>query len=256
MIIKTRSAIISGILALLVLGIFAFRQGDPTALEVIKKADEKVRGNSSIAQLKMTIVRPTWKREMTMKAWSLGEEKALILVTAPARDAGTAFLKRGNEMWNWQPSIDRTIKMPPSMMSQSWMGSDFNNDDLVKQSSIVTDYSHKHLGTETVEGRECWKIELIPKESAAVVWGKIHSWISKDEFLQLKTEFYDEDGYLINTMTGKNIISIGGKTLPSVIEVVPEEEPGNKTIMEYISLEFDVKIDDSFFSVQNMKRVR
>ncbi len=253
---KNRFEIILGLLVLIAFGTLSFQQGDPTALEVIKKADEKVRGKSSIAQLKMTIVRPTWKREMVMKAWSLGDEKALILVTAPARDKGTAFLKRDKEMWNWQPTIDRTIKMPPSMMSQSWMGSDFNNDDLVKQSSIVVDYIHKHVGTEVIEGRDCWKIELIPKENAAVVWGKIYSWISKNEYLQLKTEFYDEDGYLINTMIGKNIKNLGGKMLPSIMEVIPEEEEGNKTIMEYVSLEFDVDINDSFFSVQNMKRIR
>jgi len=186
----------------------------------------------------------------------LGDEKALILVIAPARDKGTAFLKREKEMWNWQPNIDRVIKMPPSMMSQSWMGSDFNNDDLVKQSSIVVDYTHKHIGTEVIEDRECWKIELIPKENAAVVWGKIYSWISKNEYLQLKTEFYDEDDYLINTMRGKSIKNLGGKILPSILEITPEEEEGNKTIIEYLSLEFDIKIDDSFFSVQNMQRVR
>lgn len=253
---KNRFEVLFAMLVLLAFGTYSFQQADPTALEVIKKSDEKLRGNSSLAEMKMTIVRPTWKREMVMKSWSLGDEKALILVTSPARDKGTAFLKREKEMWNWQPNIDRVIKMPPSMMSQSWMGSDFNNDDLVKQSSIVVDYTHKHIGTEIIEDRECWKIELIPKENAAVVWGKIYSWISKDEYLQLKTEFYDEDDYLINTMHGKNIKNLGGKILPSIMEVIPEEEEGNMTIIEYVSLEFDIKIDDSFFSVQNMQRVR
>src|SRR5690606_1606609 len=98
--------------------------------------------------------------------WGKGDELALILVTAPARDKGTAFLKRGNEIWNWQPSIDRTVKMPPSMMAQSWMGSDFTNDDLVKHSSVVNDFDHTLLGSETIEGRACHKIEMIPKESA------------------------------------------------------------------------------------------
>ena len=253
---KNKFKLVLAGLVLLAFGSYSFQQGDPTALEIIKKADEKVRGKSSKAQLKMTIVRPTWKREMVMKSWSLGDEKALILVTSPARDKGTAFLKRQKEMWNWQPTIDRVIKMPPSMMSQSWMGSDFNNDDLVKQSSIVVDYTHKLLGTESIDGRECWKIELTPKADAAVVWGKILSWVSKKEYLQMKTEFYDEDGYLVNTMIGKNIKNLGGIMLPSLLEVIPEEEEGNKTIMEYISLEFDIKVDDSFFSVQNMKRVR
>lgn len=142
------------------------------------------------------------------------------------------------------------------MMMQSWMGSDLTNDDLVKQSSIVTDYDHKKLGEETIEGRECWKIEMRPKEDAAVVWGKIVVWISKKEYLQLKTEFYDEDDYLTNTMLGKNVKKLGGRMIPTRMEVIPEEEDGSKTILEYLSAEFDVAIKDSFFSVQNMKRVR
>ena len=114
-----------------------------TAKEIIQKADQKQRGETSSGELKMTIVRPTWKREMQMKSWSMGTDYMLILVTAPARDKGAAFLKRENEIWNWQPTIDRTIKLPPSMMMQSWMGSDFTNDDLVRESSIVIDYTHK-----------------------------------------------------------------------------------------------------------------
>lgn len=233
-----------------------FRSSDPTAKEIVAKADQKMRGETSMGEMKMTIVRPTWQREVQMKSWSKGDDYGLILITAPARDKGAAFLKRGKEIWNWQPTIDRTIKLPPSMMMQSWMGSDFTNDDLVKQSSIVTDYEHTLLGSETVEGRQCYKIQLIPKEDAAVVWGKVIMWIDKQEYMQMKTEFFDEDGYLINTMTGKNIKLLGGKLLPAILEVQPADEPGNKTIVEYLTLEFEVPIDESFFSVQNMKRVR
>jgi outer membrane lipoprotein-sorting protein len=231
-------------------------QSDPEALAIIEKADEKLKGTSNQAEITMTIIRPTWEREMTMKSWSKGDDLSLILVTKPARDKGTAFLKRDKEIWNWQPSIDRTIKMPPSMMTQSWMGSDFTNDDLVKQSSMVTDYTHTLLGKETVEGLECYKIQLIPHEDAAVVWGKIISWISVDEYLQLKTEFYDEDDYLVNTMLGKNVREIGGKILPTRMEVIPEEDEGHMTVIEYVTMEFDIDIKDSYFSIQQMKRVQ
>lgn len=234
----------------------AFSQGDPTALEIIKKADEKARGTTSQGEMKMTIVRPTWTREMTMKTWGKGDDYSMILVTAPARDKGSAFLKRGNEMWNWQPTIDRVIKMPPSMMSQSWMGSDFTNDDLVKQSSIVVDYDHKLLGKEEIEGYECYKLELIPHEDAAVVWGKVMIWISTEEYMQLKTEFYDEDDYLVNTILGKDVKKMGGKLLPARMEVIPADEEGHKTIIEQLSLNFDDPIKDAFFSVQSMKRAR
>ena len=227
-----------------------------SALEIIQKADEKLKGNTSIGEIKMTIIRPNWSREMTLKSWSLGDELSLILLTGPARDKGTAFLKRDREIWNWQPSIDRVIKLPPSMMMQSWMGSDFTNDDLVKQSSIVTDYEHTAEGTELIDGREAYKLILTPKENAPVVWGKVIVWVDVKEFMQLKTEFYDEDGYLTNTMIGTDIKNLGGKLLPARLEVIPEEEEGHKTVIEYLSLAFDMPIKDSFFSLQNLKRVR
>ncbi len=228
-----------------------------TAKEIIQKAEEVMRGvNSAKAEMSMTIVRPDWKRVVTMKSWSKGNDYSLILITGPARDKGTAFLKREKEMWNWQPTIERVVKMPPSMMSQSWMGSDFSNDDLVRQSSMVNDYHQELKGSETIDGRDCYIIELVPKEDALVIWGRIVFWVDKEDYLQLKTEFYDEDDYLINTMLGKNIQEMGGKTLATRMEVIPEEEEGQKTIIEYKNIEFDTEIKDSFFSQQNMKRIR
>lgn len=231
-------------------------QASLSAIDIIRKSDEKVRGKTSSGEMKMTIVRPNWTREVIMKTWSKGETFSLILITSPARDKGTAFLKRNREIWNWQPTIDRVIKLPPSMMMQSWMGSDFTNDDLVRESSVINDYTHKIVGTEAIDGRECYKIELVPKLNAAVVWGKVFSWIDKKDFMQLKAEFYDEDGYLVNTMLGKNPKLLGGKLLPSRMEVIPAEEPGKKTIIEYLRLEFDQPVSDDFFSLQNMRRVK
>lgn len=246
----------SALMLALMVGITNFRSVELTAQEIVAKADKKFKGETSTGEMKMTIERPTWTREVQMKSWSKGDDYSLILITAPARDKGAAFLKRGKEIWNWQPTIDRVIKLPPSMMMQSWMGSDFTNDDLVKQSSVVEDYTHKKLGEEKIEGYDCYKIEMIPNEDAAVVWGKVITWIDKTEFMQLKIEFYDEDGYLVNTMLGKNIKELGGKVLPARLEVIPADEPDQKTIIEYLTLEFDQKMDDLFFSVQNMKRVR
>jgi len=229
---------------------------DLTAKEIIKKADDKVRGKYNQGAIKMSIIRPDWTREIQMKSWSSGEDYSLILVTAPARDKGIAFLKRENEMWNWQPTIDRVIKMPPSMMSQSWMGSDFTNDDLSKASSTVNDYSQEITGEATIEGRLCWEITLIPAEEVAVVWGMIKIWVDQKDFIQLKTEFYDEDDYLVNTMSAKNIGELGGRTMARTMEVVPAEEEGHMTKIEYLNLSFDDPIKDAFFSIQNMKRVR
>lgn len=226
------------------------------AYEIVKKAEDKARGEQAYGEMKMTIVRPTWSREITMKTWTKGEDYSLVVITSPARDKGTAFLKRKKEIWNWQPSIDRSIKLPPSMMMQSWMGSDFTNDDLVKQSSMVTDFTHKLIGREMVEARSCFKIEFTPKPDAAVVWGKIMMWIDEKDYLELKVEFYDEDGYLVNTMYGKNIKKIGGRTLPTLMELIPADKEGQKTIIEQLALDFDVKLDESYFSVQNLKRVK
>ena len=135
-----------------------------TAKEIIKKADDKMQGQSNKSVMKMTIVRPEWKREVIMKGWSLGRDYSLILITAPARDKGSAFLKRENEMWNWQPSIDRVVKLPPSMMLQSWMGSDFTNDDLVKESSIVNDYAQTFGADTVINKMNCYKIIMRSEE--------------------------------------------------------------------------------------------
>jgi len=191
-----------------------------------------------------------------MKSWNKNQDYSLILITGPARDKGMAFLKRGKEMWNWQPSIDRVIKMPPSMMMQSWMGSDFTNDDLVRQSSIVTDYTHKLLGDTTMLSRKCWKMELTPKEDAPVVWGKIEAYIDKKDYLQLLIKYYDEDEYLVNTMVLSDIKELGGRTLPTHMEMIPAENPDQKTVIDYVNRTFDTNQPDDFFSIQNLKRIR
>jgi negative regulator of sigma E activity len=237
-------------------GLKSFAQEEPDAKEIIHLAEQKLNGKTSQSEIKMTIIRPTWTREIQLKTWGIDTEFSLILLTAPARDKGIAFLKRKKEIWNWQPSIDRVIKLPPSMMMQSWMGSDFTNDDLVQQSDPVEDYSHKILGSEEIEGRDCYIIEMIPHEDAAIVWGKLIIWVDKAEYMELKTEFFDEDDYLVNTMLGKEVKRMDGKLLPSVLEVIPADEEGKKTVVEYLSISFDKPLKASFFSIQNMKRLR
>ena len=227
-----------------------------SAIEIVKRANDKVNGKSSQGTVKMTIVRPEWTREVAMKTWSKGTDFYMIYITAPVKDVGQVFMKRYNDMWNWMPSIARMIKIPPSMMSQSWMGSDFTNDDLVRMNSIVDDYDHSIIGSETVGNLDCYKIQLIPKPEAAVVWGKIIMWISKDDYYEMKGEYYDEDGKLINTMTSSNIKQLGDRKLPSKSVMVPVDKPGNQTIREMVDLQFNLPIDDSFFSQQNMKSVR
>jgi len=230
---------------------------EPTAKDIIARADAKRRGKTSQGTMTMSVVRPDWKRTMEMKMWSLGSDYTLVVITAPAKDKGQAFLKRKNEMWNYMPSIDRVIKLPPSMMGQSWMGSDFTNDDLVKESSMVQDYAQKLLGEETVSGYPSWKIELLPKEDAAVVWGKLLVWVTKEHDCMVKVERYDEDGVLMSTETADDIGMVGGRMLPRRMTMVPTDKKGNSTVLEMGSdTKFDIPIDESFFSQQQLKRAR
>lgn len=227
-----------------------------TAEDILKKSEQKLRGNSSYSELEITIVRPKYTRTMGIKSWAKGDQFALMLVTAPARDKGTVFLKRNREVYNWVPSVDRSIKMPPSMMAQSWMGTDLTNDDLVRESSLMRDFTKKLLGKETAQGRECFKIELTPKADAAVVWGKILVWIDTKDYMQMKSEFYDEDQFLVNTFLAYDIKALGGQNLPSRLEIIPADKPGHKTIMTYKELKLNVAIEDQFFTLQNMKKVQ
>ncbi len=241
----------------LLLPLSAFAQGSLTATEIIQKADEKFNGEESgISLMAMTIVRPTWQRTVEFKSWNMGTENSLTLITAPSSEKGQTFLKRGNEMWNWNPSISRLIKLPVSMMSQGWMGSDYTNDDILKESSMVKDYTHEIIGSEILDGRDCYKIKMTAREEAAVIWGHQIRWIDKKDFLFMKAALYDEDGYLIRTEIGSEIKMMDGRLIPGKIELIPEEEPGNKTIIEIKEIEFNPPIPDSFFSQQNMKKVR
>ena len=228
----------------------------PTATEIVKKADENRRGNSSYSEIKMTIVRPTWTREVGIKSWAKGDDYSLALITAPAKDKGQAFLKRNKDLWNWIPDIGRMVKMSSSVMGQSWMGSDFTNDDMVRQSSSVNDYTHQLEKTEKIREFDCYKVILTPKEDAAVVWGKVVMWVSTDEFIEIKTEFYDEDQVLINTFNGYDVQPYGKRKLASRMEVIPAAKPNQKTVMTVDKYDFDVAIEESFFSQQNMKKVK
>jgi outer membrane lipoprotein-sorting protein len=227
-----------------------------SADEIIKKADEKNRGLSSQGTLTMTVIRPDWTRTITMNSWSKGRDYSMVLITAPAKDKGQVFLKIKTEMWNWVPSIDKTIKIPPSMMLQSWMGSDFTNDDLVKQSSIVVDYTHKLLGKEKVRDQECYKIEMIPLPDAPVVWGKVIMWVTTSGYDQWMAEYYDEDNKLVNVQNSYDIRHMSDRDIPTRIEISPQNKKGQKTVLHIDEMKFNTRIAEDFFSQQNMKKIR
>ncbi len=228
-----------------------------TAKEMVTKSYNLFLGKSSFSVMTMTIVRPEWQRSISMQNWSVGTDYYLTLITAPARDKGEVFLKSKKNMWNFIPAINRMIKIPPSMMMQSWMGSDFTNNDLMKQNSIVTDYKHTFAGTANLEGYECAVIDLQPLPDAAVVWGKIKMWIVKKNLISLKIEYFDTHGKLIKTETASHIKKMGNRLLPSHMEMISNTKKGHKTVIDILHQEFDVKgLQQDFFSIQNMKRIR
>lgn len=226
-----------------------------TAKDIIKKADEKSRGLTSRGEMVMTIVRPSWTRSVTLQSWQKGNGYSMILITSPAKDKGQVFLRIKTDMWNWIPSIDKMIKIPPSMMMQSWMGSDFTNDDLVRESSILNDYTHKLLGNENIREQRCYKIEMLPLPEAPVTWGKVILWVTMDGYNQWKAEYFNEDMELINVMNATDIRRMGDRDLPAVLEITPVGNSQNKTILETKKVEFNQPIADQFFSQQNMKRL-
>lgn len=226
------------------------------AIEIVRKADAHARGKTSQANVNIKIIRPTWSRELTMRMWAKGTDYSMILILSPAKEKGTVFLKRGKEVWNWIPSIERSIKLPPSMMSQSWMGTDFTNDDLVKESSVVTDYTHSFSGNDTLLGRPCYVITMIPKPESSVVWGKVIVRIDKKDLMELGMDFYDEDGELTSVIRATQVGVLAGRMLPTTMEMIPVGKKGHKTVMTYGDLVLDEPMEESFFSTTNMKTIR
>ncbi len=251
--------IISCTLAILLISLITngvLGQQTLTTKQIIEKADRNMQGESSISTMTMTIKRPSWERTVGFKNWSKGREFAMTLITEPAKEKGQTFLKRGNDMWNYIPSIGRLVKLPPSMMSQGWMGSDYTNDDILNESSLIMDYTHELTGTEDFNGSKCFKVNLIPLEQSNIVWGKIITWVSTGDFLFLKSEYYDENQSLVRTETAGEIKTMDGRKIPTLLEIIPADEPQNRTLVLIKSIDFDVKIEDAFFSQQNMKSVK
>ncbi len=255
---KTHPFKIMGIVlaGLLVLSVPAQAQ-TMTAKELVNKSYNLFLGKSSFSVMTMEIVRPSWQRTISMQNWSLGDEFYISLITAPARDKGEVFLKYDKDMWNFIPAINRVIKIPPSMMMQSWMGSDFTNNDLMKQNSIVKDYTHKYNGSATIDGYDCYEVDLTPLPDAAVVWGSIKMWISKKNFNTLKAEFYDTHGKLVKTETASNLKMMGGRLLPALLVMTSNTKKGHKTVIHVQYEKFDVKsINKPFFSIQRIRNIR
>lgn len=232
-----------------------------TAKGIIKKVDQLLRGDSAHSIMEMTIVNPRWQRTIKMESWERGRKKTLVRILSPKKEEGVGSLKIDYQMWNYLPRVERVIKIPPSMMMSSWMGSDFTNDDLVKESSIVEDYSHEMTGAVDLAGEVAYRVEAIPKPGSAVVWGKLVFFVRKDDYVPLRQEYFSESGDLVRYLDFSEIRKMGGRTLPTLWEMVPVDtagdmakKKGKKTIVRLVEIEFDLPIDDLIFSLRNLKK--
>lgn len=229
--------------------------GDTGPRELIQQAMDHWRGTSSYSEISMTIHRPDWERSMSMRSWTKGDKISLVRVVEPRKDAGSGTLTKDNNMWTFAPKINRIIKVPSSMMSQSWMGSDFSNKNISKSTDILDEYEHTLLETREDGRHAVYVIESVPHENAAVVWGKEVLFI-RDDFILLEHQFWDQDDVLVKTMKAREIKILGGRTVASTIRMGKEETPEEWTEMSVQDIEFDVSNPDSLFTLSSLRNPR
>ncbi|SFU36668.1 outer membrane lipoprotein-sorting protein [Pseudoduganella namucuonensis] len=244
--------VLAALLALPAIGALAA----PSASEIVEHYETTIWGKTLRAVFEMTLVTPSWSRTLTMNVTMDRPTKSFVRITAPAKDTGILSLRVGSDMWNYMPAIERVVKIPPSMMSQPWLGSDFSNDDMVKEGSLVTDYTHRMVGERMEGAAAVYEVELLPKPGAAVVWGKINMIASKDNLLPLKVRFFNERNEAVRTLTYTELRKMGGRVIPTRWEMQPADQPGKSTTLVVKSAEYDRPVPADTFSMQNLGRRR
>jgi len=244
-------------IAALLLAGFACHAAEPDtdARQIVRATVDHWRGVSSHSVMSMLIHRPDWERSMTMEAWTKGDDKSLVRVIEPKKDRGNGTLTDDNDMWTFSPKVNRVIKIPSSMMGQSWMGSDFSNKDVARADDIVDQYDHTLLDTEQVDGITVYEVRSIPHEHAAVVWGREELRV-RDDHVLLEHRFYDQDGERVKTLETLDIEEMGGRTIASRQRMVKADTAGEWTEIEVISVEYEIDISDSVFTLSNLRNPR
>ena len=227
----------------------------PDVEKIIKHIDQLYRSKTSHADMEMHIVTPHYERTLKMLIWTKGTDKTFIRITAPKKEQGVATLRIRNEMWHYLPKVNKTMKISPSMMMGSWMGSDFTNDDLVKESSMLDDYTYQLITPEDASA-DLLYVQLIPKEDSAIVWGKIIAAVQAKDYMPVWQHFYDEKGKLMRVLNFKEIKKFGRKTVPSVMEMIPQNKEGHKTVVRWLTATFDTNVDDKIFTRRNLQKRR
>ncbi|MCG9126926.1 outer membrane lipoprotein-sorting protein [Candidatus Poribacteria bacterium] len=237
------------------ININAYEKDDttPDVEKIVNFIDQLYRSNTSYADMEMHIVTPHYERTLKMLVWTKGMDKTFIRITSPKKERGVGTLRIKNEMWNYLPKIKKVMKISPSMMMGSWMGSDFSNDDLVKETSMEDDYTYKIITPDDATPDLIY-IQLIPNEDSTIVWGKIISAVRSTDYIPVWQHFYDEKGKLMRILNYKDIKAFGSKTIPSVMEMIPQNKQGHKTIIRWNDAKFDKKIDDNIFSRRNLQK--
>jgi outer membrane lipoprotein-sorting protein len=220
--------------------------------EIVKKVDALYRSESSAGEMEMQIVTPHWERTLRMNVWTQKLDKTFIRILSPTKEKGIATLRLDNEMWNYLPNTNKVIKIPPSMMMSSWMGSDFTNDDLVNEFTLYHDYDYKLIKLPN-EPAGLLFIEAKPKEGVPIVWGKVVIAIRENDYIPVWEKYYDEKDVLIRVMNFTDIKSFGSRIIPATMELIPQNKEGQKTVIRYLALEFDKKIDKEIFSLRNLQ---
>ncbi len=248
--IMARNATIRGVgCALILLYSHASLADDQQARDLIDKMEQLYRGDASEATITMVVKTPQYQRTLTMSGQSMGKELAFFRILSPRKDKGVATLKRDEEMWNYFPKINKVIKVPPSMMMGSWMGSDFTNDDLVKETQLIDAYDLSMIETD-----ETWNVTLTPREQTVTVWGKIDYIVWKDPLLPKEQVFYDDDGEKIRVLSFQEPKVMDGKLMPSILEMQPLNKPGHLTRVVYDSITFNPPhVNEGVFTMRHLK---
>ncbi len=244
------------ILSVLSISSLADKQQTSTnrASKILNQVDDLWRGSSSHAIASMTVHTRRYTRTMKMEIWSQGRDKTLVRILAPLKEKGAATLKTGNSIYTYLPKIDRTIRLTSAMMSGSWMGSHFTNDDLVKESRMVDDYTPQINFEGERDGRQVMEFTLTPKPDAAVVWGKRVLLVQKNPLLPLHEEYFDEDGKVARTLDFSDVKTLGGQPRPATLTLTPADKPGEYTRIDYQELELNVPVDPGLFSLSSLKK--
>ena len=228
---------------------------EDTARDLIRKAMDHWRGLTSHSRMTMTIHRPDWERRMTMESWSKGDKRSLVRVIEPKRDAGNATLLDDNSMWTYSPKVNRVIKVPSSMMSQSWMGSDFSNKDIAKSTDIIDQYDHSLTSTHESDGHLFYTVTSIPHEDAAVVWGK-EVIVIRDDYVLVQEQFWDQDGVLVKSLETLEVAEMDGRPVARVMRMGKVDTPDEWTQLTAEHIEFDLELPDSLFTLSNLRNPR